>query len=52
MLSWAWEDLDDDDTHPSYYWKDATKLNIESIVVKVANDWIAKNKEHYIQPEI
>jgi hypothetical protein len=44
LLNWAWGDFDYGETYTDY-WHTATKDNIESIVVKTANDWIAKHFE-------
>jgi hypothetical protein len=49
LLYWAWDQIDYDDTNQNHYWEGTNKENIEDIVVKVANEWIVKNKEHYIQ---
>lgn len=42
LLNWAWDDFEYGETY-SEYWKTASKDNIESIVIKTASEWIAKN---------
>ena len=49
LLYWAWDQIDYDDTNQNHYWEGTNKENIEQTVVKVANDWLYDNKEHYIQ---
>jgi hypothetical protein len=49
LLFWAWDQIDYDDTNQNHYWEGTNKENIESTVVKIANDWLKENKEHYIQ---
>ncbi len=49
LLYWAWDQIDYDDTNQNHYWEGTNKENIEKTVVRVANDWLNENKEHYIQ---
>lgn len=48
LLHWAWDDFDYGQEY-TYYWENASKDNIESITVEIANKWIAKNEQFYIQ---
>ena len=42
------DSLDYDPTYPNHYWEDANIDNIEGIVIKIAQDWINKNKQALI----
>ena len=48
LLYWAWSDIDYGNEYTPY-WETATKYNIEKIVIETANNWMADNKQHYIQ---
>lgn len=48
LLWWAWDQIDYDDTNANHYWEGVTGKTIEKTVVKVANDWLKKFKEHNI----
>jgi hypothetical protein len=49
LLHWAWDEIDYEDLHPNHYWEGVNKENIERTVVKVANEWLEENKQHYMQ---
>jgi hypothetical protein len=48
LLSWAWSDLDYDNSHQEY-WPGATIDNIEQVVVDFANKWLLENENYYLQ---
>jgi pyruvate/oxaloacetate carboxyltransferase len=44
LLRWAWDDLDYDENAFPTYWDNATKNNIEQLVIDEAKNWLEKNK--------
>ena len=48
LLYWAWDQIDYDDTNQNHYWEGTNKKNIETTVINVANEWLNKNKGHYM----
>ncbi len=43
LLYWAWDDLDYGNTYQAY-WPEANSMNIEEIVIGLAQKWLTENK--------
>lgn len=48
LLKWALSDLDFGNETQSY-WPEATKANIEEIIIETATNWVKENRKYYLQ---